>query len=241
MLISKYMRITMLLPTYKNISSKTYMAMVTLIQNMNTYGFIPAIHFLDQTNVVIARNHLQKAYIDSKDKFQSDIVLWMDSDHPISFQQFMTLLKHFDENNSDLDVLSARYITRDLYQPRVCAYVNTGDFDTPIFNAISIDSTGIQLVDAVGFGMLLMKPEVIDTVYNEHKLHSFIHRPYGLCADGKLVSEDLDWCMKATDLGIRIAVDNEVDIDHEGGIINTNYAKIVRALKGHTFKNVTTN
>jgi hypothetical protein len=193
-------------------------------------GFDVSIIVLDQTNVVIARNTLAKMAVDViKDK-EKDIKLvwWLDSDHWVSYQDFLNLLYHYDlyKESDGLDCLSARYITRDWNTPKVCAFINTAQLPKRSYVPVRNDQKGVVEVDSFGFGWVFMSPDVILKMYDKYGQHQFMFMPYGEPEDGKTISEDIDWCEKAKALGFRLAVDNDVEIGHLGGKIDSKVLRL---------------
>jgi len=217
-LVKKYKNICLLLPTYKIINTLTYQNMMILVSEMYKRGFKPTMLMADQTDVSSARNYLASkaatVHIERDNLF--DLFLWIDSDHTMTIHDVMNLIYHFDSYDQ-IDILSAQYITRDNNSPRICAYNFNGGVDQ--YESIMPNSTGIKEVDGVGFGFLLVSPEVMVDMYKKHKNKQFI---FTFTEEGTL-SEDFYWCGLAKKSGYKIYVDNEVKVGHVGAIIDSKF------------------
>lgn len=229
-LTKKYNKICFLLPVYKIMDTKAYMSMVTLIAQVYKMGFEPTFFFLDQTNILIARNELAGFFNQYHKDYNFDLVVWMDSDHYITLENFMQLLYHYDAY-ADISILSARYITRDVVAPKLCAYINEGTKEDPKFRSVLPTNKGISEVDAVGFGCIMMQPKVMLDMYKKYAKHQFQFIALGDKEQGGMLSEDLLWCMRAQELGYKVYLDNDVEIGHMGGIINTNSIIVSRMVQ----------
>jgi len=224
-LVKKYKKLCLLLPTYKIIPTNTYHCMMVFLSQLYRLGFNVSVLMLDQTNVVLARNNLCKHFIETHEKNKFDLTLWMDSDHDFKTSDFMTMLYHYDKCNT-VDILSARYVTRDNIAPRVCAYNKKNDG----YMAIHPDNTGISEVDGVGFGFIMMSPKVMVDMHNEYGLRQFefVH----ITEKGpEIISEDLTWCDRAKKIGYKVFVDNEINVGHYGGTMTIDFLKYI---KGYT-------
>jgi len=214
--LEKYKKICILMPTYKNIPSVCAHDFFVLTSLLYQFGFEPQFRFIDQTNVVVARNFLQKQVVkelaEDPDKF--DIVLWLDSDQRFTFKDVLELISHYHLYD-EIDILSGRYITRDLECPRVCAFMVNEDK----YVAVGPDTKGIKEVDGVGFGFVLMTPKVMQDMQEEYGNFSFEFRSVGDKETGGCIGEDLDWCDKAKKIGYKIYLDSNVEIGHYGGLI----------------------
>ena len=226
-IVKKYRRIAVLMPFYKTMATKCVADFTVFVSRLYQFGFNPSFFFLDQTNVVMARNELAGyCYENHKGEVGPfDIVLWLDSDQTWGFNDFLNLLHRYD-NNQEIKILSGRYITRDIHKPKVCAFNNrhAGDLsEEPIYKNISPDSAGLQEVDGVGFGFVMMSPQVIVDMYDTHAKHQFAFRQVGPKELGGNMGEDLDWCNKAQKLGYKIYLDNDVMIGHHGLIAENSF------------------
>jgi len=204
--------------------------MIVFIARLYKVGFNPTFFLLDQTNVSISRNQLAGYFLEAHLDKGSDpynIALWIDSDQSFDFNQFMKLLHHYDEEE-EVDILSARYITRDLTNPRVCAFNSVEDEEGIKFSAITPDNIGIVEVDSFGFGYVMMNPDVLEEMYSEYGLHQFCFRAEGNPLTGDILGEDMDWCIKAKKIGYKLYVDNDVSIGHVGGMIDDRILGIVK-------------
>lgn len=74
------------------------------------------------------------------------------------------------------------------------------------------DSTGVEEVVAVGFGVMMIKAEVF------RKMEQPWHRLVWNTRDMKYVGEDIVWCHGARDAGYRVYIDHDLskEIQHTG-------------------------
>jgi len=207
--------------------------MIVFLSRLNKLGFDPSIFLLDQTNVSTARNFLAKNFIEAHQKEHGpySAVLWIDSDQTFEFMDFLNLLNRFDETNKSdgVEILSARYITRDLEEPKVCAFMKAPIDKVKFgYKAILPSSQGISEVDGFGFGFVMMTPKVLVDMYEHYGQHMFAFRCVGDKDVGGIIGEDLDWCDKAQAIGYKLFFDNDVSIGHYGGVIDDKVFGVIR-------------
>jgi hypothetical protein len=238
-LVEKYKNISILLPIYKVMDTKCVSAFYVFISQLYKYGFQPKMLILDQTLIVAARNELASWCVELNEsgnqERKSNTVMWIDSDHVFTINDFFNLLYHYDRYHKDgvvengrvvpkIDILSGRYVTRDVVTPKVCGFLNKGESDgTPLWYPVKFDTTGIVEVDAVGFGYILMDYDVLKTLVAEHGKHLFELKMVGDKTKGGVIGEDMVFCQKAQKAGYKIYLDNDVEVGHMGGIIDTTY------------------
>lgn len=146
-----------------------------------------------------ARNELAKKCRDhiceyTDEKFTH--ILWLDDDHVFNPDLLVWLAR-----NSHLDVLSALYYGRVKHLPVV--YVK--DLSPGKYNHYPMISLpeSICEVDAVGFGALLMRREILDT----------LKEPYFYFNEA---GEDIYFCVHAKEQGVKIHLDGRYILGHIG-------------------------
>lgn len=220
-LVSKYQKICFLMPTYKIINAHTFMKFNSLTLRLIKLGFKPSFLFLDQTNVVIARNYLAEAFQDFNVDQKFDLAFWMDSDHIFEENDIIDLLYHYSKYE-DVEILSALYVTRDNNNPRYCAFMQKKDGK---YQSIHPETKGIVEVDAIGFGCVVMSPNVMNKMYENYgkAQFQFVVKDY----EGEVghLSEDMFWCEKARELGFKIFLDAHIKIGHYGANIDEGYMR----------------
>jgi hypothetical protein len=222
-LAKKYKNVAIIVPTYKIIPAYFIQSFFVTIQYLNRAGFNPRLYFCDNTNVCRARNTLAGNFIkDYRKNKECNIVWWIDSDHTFGVSDFLDLLYSLDY--FDVDIMSGRYVTRDVVAPRVCGFVWNKEKEH--YQALDPTMTGVCEVDSFGFGFNIMKPEVLDKMYDAHGEHQFLFVPKGDKFEGQIIGEDMDWCMKAKALGYKLHFNNDVQVGHIGGIIDEDYLKM---------------
>lgn len=215
-LIEKYNTICLLLPLYRNIPARTYQHMMDFLLTLTQIGFKPAIAMVKDTYLPAARNHLTEKFSliqgerRAQNKKEIKLILWADADNNFTVNDFFELLKSFEHENAS--IMSARYLMKK--NNIICAFNFHEDLG---YYPVEKERTGIQEVDGIGFGMLLMKPFVLENLYLKHGKGLF-QTPYikDKNMDG-IEGEDFFFCKLAQKEGFEINVNHNVKIGHEGG------------------------
>jgi len=198
------MKICVLQPTYRYISVQTYMSMVNLLNHFLTKGDLIQYAISDQVKIDHVRNHLVGQVLNSGMDF--DYVLWIDSDSVFSVQQVEELIKH------DKDIVSGLYYKRRAKDLEAVAFQDVGDKYISI-----IPESGLQEVEAVGFGFILMKQKVIEEMFKEYGIRQFEFQYFDESNEYK--SEDITWCERVKKLGYKIWLDADCRIGHYGAMV----------------------
>jgi hypothetical protein len=164
----------------------------------------------DQIKIDHVRNHLVNEYIKGKQLF--DFILWIDADHVFNPRHFEQLRFSLLEKN--LDIVSAKYFKRDKRFREIVAY----NIEDDEYLSIEDRQEGVQKVDAVGFGFVLMRPKVLEDMYYKIGPRLFEFQ-YPIDGSIDYLSEDFDFCNKAKQCGYDVYIDHECVIGHEGGIV----------------------
>ena len=222
-LAKKYRKVYLCLPTYRTIPTVCYQHMIAFMCEMQNKGFQLGILMTDHTTAVAARNEIAKqAYLRGVKYDNADIFVWIDSDHTFSFSDFMTLLRHYDEN-PDIHILSARNLTKNLAAPRICAYTELKNIKN--YKTVDPSVKKVMEVDAVGFGFVMVSPEVITKMYEVYDRKQFMVEFSDLTKTG-IKSEDISWCELAREQGYKIWLDNHVTPGHYGAIMSDEFFQI---------------
>jgi len=216
-LIEKYREVCLLLPSYRNVPSRTYYNMMNFLLKLTQLGFNPSLGMVQDTYAPMARNVLTEQFISMQGerrgfkKPEIKIVLWADADNNFTVQDFLSLLTSFSV--LDLDICGARYLMRGNLKESVCAFRREEEG----YRAVEKEGQGLQEVDGIGFGMLLMKAEVLEKLFLKHKKALFQTPYYNGWENGEFRGEDLFFCELAQKAGYSIWVNHEIKIGHEGG------------------------
>ena len=127
-------------------------------------------------------------------------ILWLDSDMIFPTVIIEALMSH------DKDIIACNYSTR-VPPHRPVAFKTFGDLDKRVFS-----QTGIETVDAVGMGAMLVKRSVYEKIQKPH---------FGVEWNNdytSLIGEDMFFCKKAAENGYEVWVDNDtsMQISHVG-------------------------
>lgn len=131
----------------------------------------------------------------------ADYVLWLDSDMRFPKDLPIRLLKHRQ------DIVGINYSNKSV-PPE---FVAIKSVSPPEKLVTGPDSTGLEEVDAIGFGAVLMRGRVLRTLAEKHTatpLFWFDQRE-----DGGLVGEDVFFCRVAREHGFEVMVDHDLSRD----------------------------
>ena len=209
------------MPTYKTIDAHSHMHFASFVSQLFKMGFQPSFLFLDQTSVVIARNKLAQYFVDFDREHNFDLCIWMDSDHTFAVSTLLDMLYHYDKYD-DIEILSASYVTRDVSNPRICAFMQKKDGQ---YISVHPETKGIKEIDGCGFGCVYMKPQVMHDMCEHFGGHQFQFEARGDKEKGNHISEDLYWCERAKEIGYKIYLDADAQIGHRGGVIEHDWMK----------------
>ena len=166
------------------------------------YGNAPAgsafnLHFLQGTLIADQRCKLVEMALKAK----ADYVLFLDSDMRFPADLIDKLLAH------DKDIVACNYAQRRL-PVRTVAFKDWASLDY----VYSLGSSGLETVDAVGMGAMLIKAEVFKRLpYPWFQIHY-------LPSAKMWAGEDMFFCNLAKEAGYEIVVDHDLSrqIGHEG-------------------------
>lgn len=149
-----------------------------------------------------ARNALGRMVKDRVNEYTGEKfthILWLDDDHVFNPDMALVLAA-----NGDKDMVSALYYGRTDRILPVC-YVHGGDASDPYKHHPLVEVPEcLAEVDAVGFGALLMKRDVLDRVPEPWFTIDFRG------------GEDMAFCRTAKQHGVRVFVDGRYKIGHIG-------------------------
>ena len=137
---------------------------------------------------------------------RSSHVLWIDSDMRFPPGSLGRLLDH------DVPIVGINYSTRSASDPK---FVAVKDGERVV---TSPDSTGLEDVDALGFGLVLMRTEVLSSILRTSGRPFFGYE--WIPERRNWLGEDFYFCRKAKDAGIPLAIDHDLskDCSHIGSM-----------------------
>lgn len=145
------------------------------------------------TYVHRARNQLTKLAVENG----SDYVLWLDSDMRFPKDTLARLFLH------QKDIVGINYSTRGV-PPN---FVAIKQISPPTKCVTGPDSTGLEPVDAIGFGAVLIRTKVLQHLAETNSVPLFW---YTLNTEGGLVGEDVHFCQLAREGGYEVLVDHDL-------------------------------
>jgi len=163
------------------------------------------IHYVSGTYIHKARQQL----IEEAQRDGADYLLWLDSDMRFPKDALIQLL------NREKDLIGINYSTRNV-PPRFVAIKQRTKFaDGGVLVPGEVcptweDSAGVEEVDAIGFGLVLMRMSIIDKMPRDKPFFFYEWSP----ETGQLhVGEDVWFCAMAKDAGHQIFIDH--DLSHQ--------------------------
>lgn len=162
----------------------------------------PLQDFRVYTNVSIASGsgiaELRNILVNKAIKYEETThILFVDDDQMFPADSIHQLAKH------DLPIVAANIVRKES-NPRT----NSKKIDSPDCIFTLPNSTGLEEVESVGTGMMLIKREVFEA----------LKEPYFFYDVEKNVGEDVNFCRKARDAGFKIYIDHDLskDVKHVG-------------------------
>ena len=205
-------RILIAIPTAKNIEPETYKSIYDLIV---PEGYQTTFQYFYGYNIDQVRNLIADWVVKGYDYLFS-----VDSDISFAPDTLVKLLAH------DKDLVSGLYIQRKPGQHILELYENNNTGGVSNIPYGKIKGKGLVEIASCGFGCVLVKSQVLKAVgYPQFKYHSAVdHR--------NTISEDVDFCRKATNKGFCLWADTSIQCNHTGSFtfnVDNNIPAIVEA------------
>ena len=155
---------------------------------------VVTVGFLTSTYIHMGREY----FLESSIKQGATHVLWLDTDMTFPRETAVILAMH------DTTMVAANYVTRDGTHRWTARRDGQPVATTP-------ESTGLEVVDGVGFGVLLMRVEIMPGLTRPWFRH-------GLNEHGGDIGEDLMCCHKIRQGGHEIYIDHDLskEVGHIG-------------------------
>ena len=183
-------RVMIAVPCLNNVHIKFVSSLIALLfHRIDNVEY--RLQFVTDSLTYTARNELAAMAMEEK----VDYVLWIDADMVFPADSLERLLSH------KLDMVTALYYKRrGKHEPVIY------DLELQGITNIPNDVVFMQ-VGACGFGMVLMRREVLERTTDKH--HLLFHPDYDL-------SEDLSFCRRWRDCGGKIYCDSSLKLGHMG-------------------------
>lgn len=159
---------------------------------------IKSVGLVFQTNTYIhkARQQLAEAVLEQG----ADCVLWLDSDMRFPKDTLVRLLKH------NKDFVGINYSKRGI-PPEFVAIKRHSPPEQLVTDA---DSEGLEEVEALGFGVVLMKTSVLHALPPPERTgHPWFWHEW-IAESGRHVGEDVFFCRMAKEAGVDLYVDHDL-------------------------------
>ena len=197
--------IAIAIPTHENVPYQFAMALANMV------GY--TIHMIgDLVNITthcVAGTYVHKAreqLLHEITEMGAHYMLWLDSDHHFPKDTLIRLLEH------DVEMVGINYSVRGV-PPRYVAIKRAsidhsgkdGDLGPALCKTLS-ESTGLEEVEAIGFGAVLMKMAITPTLPQDEPKF-FFHYDW---AEKIHVGEDVYFCRMVRDAGWKVYVDHDL-------------------------------
>ena len=156
----------------------------------------------------IARKVLE---VEGKSPVKPDYALWLDSDMVFSAWQIASLIKRLEEGN---EIVSGLYYNFFKGEEKPLAMRKEGG-RYGLIEESELKGNLVE-VDAVGFGFVAMKVEVLKRLAGKYGKRVFDMR---YLEDGSLIGEDMVFCERAKEAGYKIMLDPSIVVKHIKGTI----------------------
>lgn len=192
-------RVMIAVPCFGSASIKFY-GMLDALRSYND-GTDKVISYMADSMTYTARINLAQAALDAN----ADYVLWIDSDMVFPANSLERLLAH------DEDMVTGLYfMRRGNHAPVIYSEVTE---DGRVVNYSKYPQNALIEVAGCGFGMVLMKTDVIRRVVQESSGYTFQPIPK--------LGEDLSFCLRFRNAGGRIWCDTTLKLGHMGEYVYT--------------------
>jgi hypothetical protein len=152
-----------------------------------------ALTFVTGTLIHTARNDIARMAVEK----EADLILWLDSDMRFPKDLLARLMLH------KKDMVGINYAQRRVPP----GFVAIKTIRPPTRLVTGPDSTGLEEVEAVGFGAVLMRGTMLRKVAEAATEPLFW---FGLNEHGGMIGEDVHFCMQASREGFKIFVDHDL-------------------------------
>jgi GT2 family glycosyltransferase len=163
-----------------------------------------------------------------------DYVIWIDSDQTNFDHNTIKKLIESYQNNKQFDILSALYFTRDYPSggiPKPIAMIRQDDGLYEFLKDVQFGR--YYNVDVIGFGMCIMRPEILISLYEKHKNKLFMPR---WIDNSHIAGEDVVFCELAQKEGYSLGLDTGVCIGHGFYSVDKALVEGMRFYYEHRFK-----
>lgn len=194
----KKSKLAICIPCRDILHSAHSLSLVELVKFNTMHGIETQVFMNGATVLLTQREHLADQAID----YDSEYVLWLDSDITFPSMLAVKLLSH------NKDFVACNYVKR-TYPVKGVAYEKMYDWKNPL----SFEMTeSLRVVEGIGFGCVLMKTEIFNKLskpYFEFRYDT---------ESNDWLGEDMILCEKIRNIGISLFVDTYLshDIRHLG-------------------------
>jgi predicted O-methyltransferase YrrM len=174
-----------------------------------------------------ARNTLFKhAYEAIKKEKDFTHIVMLDSDHVFKPDQLIQLIANKEEFKTD--IMGAAYLTK--HDPICLVALKVAEMTKePVprprryWMIRQFEPNKVYEVDAIGFGMVVMHPDVLVKMVEHYGSTELCEFPY---REGIIIGEDVTFCEKAKALGFKIDVNTGIVLGHiTSAVMDPEYAK----------------
>lgn len=210
----KELKLLILIPMESTVLYDSFMSFVNLFNYLKDQKIKFDLFTISGSAHAFARNTLLQRALDSiKKEKDYTHVLWMDSDHTFVPEQVIDLISQKEHFKSD--IMGAGYLTKHnpigLVALKAVKYrADNPEIPKKFILIQKFELNKVYAVDAIGFGMVVMHPDVLLAMEKSFGNHLF---EFPLVED-VVLGEDVSFCIKAKMLGYKIDVTTGVMLGH---------------------------
>jgi Fe-S-cluster containining protein len=196
------------IPTYKNVSSLSYMAGISTIVNAGSEGILATVSGKVDMYITTARNELCEYAIDLYQRKLATHLFQMDDDMVVPSGAITKLLSH------NVEVVSGAYWGKDLH-PIVYDFLPKDDTFGAIRSWSAIPLHGLRKADGLGGGCLLTDIRVLKKMQDHYSDKRWFQNYDG----DRYLGEDVFFFQRLKDMGIPAYIDCDTVCGHVGPIV----------------------
>jgi len=204
-------RVVVCMPLYGAIPVETFTSFFNLIAALPQLFEAAHFSFARRTFAHLSRRAIAENVLELRKKEKIDLLLWIDSDQVFTVEDIVKLF--VAQKKEDADII-APWICHKQPPYKSVFYKKSKDAYAAV---IDVPEDAMFDLDAVGFGMVLMKMEVLEKLVKKHSLEKLFNS-----VDPKTggdIGEDILFCKLAQKEKFSIKGISAIKVGHAGAVI----------------------
>lgn len=204
-------KVVICLPLYGSIPVETFTSIFNLITSLPQLFESAHFSFARRSIPYLTRRAIAENVLELNRKAKIDYLLWIDADQVFTIEDIIKLFVAQKRENADI---IAPWITQKQPPYRSVFYKKSKDAYSAV---VDVPDNAVFDLDAVGFGMVLMKMEVLQKLAKKHtpeKLFNAVDPK-----TGEDIGEDILFCKLAQKEKFSIKGISAIKVGHAGAVI----------------------